>query len=247
MRVSERDLLEGMWFAMQSSGEGLGASVDLLHRGRHAHAAALAMIALEELCKARLLRKFWKHGDAGGVVTLDDVKTVCGLRANHVEKQRAPHVDMEIGLELGSRAAMALEQEITQAREVGVLRERNVLTDSPALEDAYLTWAAAREEFERALQDASPDVAGERFGLRNPSLWVDVEVEQGRVRWKRPGEISVNKSKTAIGKTIRDYLSTRRNLLPPDAAEPGVGGSPRFAAALEAWTTKPELPIPVWP
>lgn len=246
MRVTERDLLEGMWFAMQSSGEGLGASVDLLHRGRHAHAAALAMIALEELGKARLLRKFWKHSDAGGVVTLDDVKTVCGLRANHIEKQRAAHVAMESGLEVGSRAAIALEREMP-AREAGILGEKNILPDSLSLEDAYLTWAAAQEEFERALQDASPDVPGERFGLRNRGLYVDVEVEQGRVRWKRPGEISVDKSKTAIGKAIRDYLSTRRNLLPPGTADPGVGGSPRFAAALEAWTTKPELPIPVWP
>jgi AbiV family abortive infection protein len=247
MRVTERDLLEGMWLAMQSSGEGLGASVDLLHRGRHAHAAALAMIALEELGKARLLRKFWKHVDAGGVVTLDDIKTVCGLRAHHIEKQRAAHVDLGTGLERGSRAAMALEQEIPQAREAGILCERNILPGSPALEDAYLTWAAAQEEFERALQDSSSDVPGERFGLRNRSLYVDVEVEQGRVRWKRPGEISVDKSKTAIGKTIDDYLRTRRHMLPPGAAEPGAGGSPRFAAALEAWTAKPELPIPVWP
>jgi AbiV family abortive infection protein len=239
MRVTERDLLEGMWFAMQSSGEGLGASVDLLHRRRHAHAAALAMIALEELGKARLLRKFWKHADAGGVVTLDDVKTICGPRANHIEKQRAARVDTGIGLELGSRAAMAFEQEITPPRKAGVY--------SLAPEDAYLTWAAAQDEFERALQDASPDPSGECFGPRDGGLYVDVEVEQGRVRWKRPGEIGVDKSKTAIGKTIRDYLSTRRSLLPPEAADPGVGGSPRFAAALEAWATKPPLPLPVWP
>jgi hypothetical protein len=56
--VTQDDLLKGMWFAMESCGETLQAAADLFKCGHPVRAAALTLMALDELGKARLLRGY---------------------------------------------------------------------------------------------------------------------------------------------------------------------------------------------
>src|SRR6266566_893285 len=57
--VSERVLLEGMWFSLEQCGRLLRDAVNLFEGGSDPTAVGLAMLAREEMGKARILRDLW--------------------------------------------------------------------------------------------------------------------------------------------------------------------------------------------
>lgn len=245
MNVTAHDLMKGMWFALESCGEGLQAASDLLERGRYARSVALAMAARDELGKVRLLRQMWGNVQAGGTVTLDYLRVLCGQRARgrapvgHVMKQQASQVTVTLEGPPGDPVREVMERQTRAAREINALRAAGAKDDDPVLLAAYDEWNAAEEEMNREAQARAQRIPTERQALRNKGLYLDVTTRDGRITWNRPNEIGADEATRVLQDAWNDYRLVRHNLDAP-FGEPLYGRA--FADALAAWPDKPAIP-----
>src|SRR5713101_1274908 len=81
MPVSERYLLEGAWYALEQCGRLLHDAITLYEAGRYATASGIAMLAREELGRARILLALAEEVHAGRPLTLVELE---GAIADHV-------------------------------------------------------------------------------------------------------------------------------------------------------------------
>jgi hypothetical protein len=99
MTVSARYLLEGFWYALEQCGRLLHDAIDLYELGRFGTAAGLAMLAREEMGKARILFKLSGEVEVGRALSqreLDEVRKRKMRRIpdeRHSLRQRAMYVD----------------------------------------------------------------------------------------------------------------------------------------------------------
>jgi hypothetical protein len=116
MKVNAQDLLQGMWFALESCGEGLQGAMHLFQCGQYARTVALTMAARDEFGKSRLLRDLWRRADGGGTVTFDEVRAVCGEaikglpQITHLKKQQAAQASVRLRGESGSALGSAMKR-----------------------------------------------------------------------------------------------------------------------------------------
>jgi len=252
MNVTGQYLLQGMWYALESCGEGLQAAVELFRSGHYARSVALAMAARDELGNASLFRDLWRRIEGGGTVTFDEVRAICGATVKgtpsvkHLTKQEAAQPVVRLRSQPGDAIALVSERRYRALQELTRLREQGVPSYDPQTASAYADWHAAEQDFERFVEDAKQRKPGERVRLRNRCLYVDAIRDPGIVSWTRPNETTHDEARDALAEAVGDYRFMCLNLQPESAALSKTGGSPTFAAALAAWVNKPALPeVPV--
>src|SRR2546428_2938115 len=83
--VTPQYLLEGAAYALEQGGLLLHDSLLLYQNGKYAGAIVMALFAIEEVGRYKLLRDLRKEMvEKGRTVTVDDIKSTC---IDHVEKQ----------------------------------------------------------------------------------------------------------------------------------------------------------------
>lgn len=150
MNVTPDDLLRGMWYALQSCGEKLGAARELCEHEDYGPSVALTMAARDEFAKARMLRALWRDAAAGTAVTLDQVQAICGKRpkgvpvVTHLDKQRAAQVSVTLRTGPGHPLRSALERNTQAIQTVAILRQQGVPVDDPRMMGALLNGTPRR-------------------------------------------------------------------------------------------------------
>lgn len=242
------DLLRGMWYALESCGEGLQAAADLIEHGHYGRSAAVAMAARDEFGKARLLRDLWRRADAGSTVTFDEVRAICGERVKgvppvtHIKKQQAAQASVTLRAGPGDPLKTVMDRLVRARGEVDALSKQGTPIEDPRLRTAYAERDTVEAEFQKFVEAEKLSVPSDRTKLRERGQYVDVMVEAGKVCWKRPNEITYDETMVALMHASNDYRLMSITVQPPFNAKIGVVASPRFAAALAAWTDKPALP-----
>src|SRR5438445_5046430 len=115
MAMTPKILLQGAWYAFEQCGILLRDAVTLYERGSRATAVGLAMLAREELGKARILLDFWS--DAMNKRRRVSAAEVRSKLDNHEEKQRRAAIS-QFWNESGATGTSALLRAITSSPDV---------------------------------------------------------------------------------------------------------------------------------
>jgi AbiV family abortive infection protein len=228
--VTERFLLEGVFYAAEQAGLLLRDAFIAYTNKSYSTAIVLAAFAREEIGRStiliRLRRKVVIKGEA---VTLETVKTAC---KEHEEKQLASHIS----------AVQRADPSTTKMFE-------NLAAITPQSEEYKTTHAAVWKVLMRKRERA----AGERHEARISALYV--EPNQSGTGWDRPIDTLGEEAKIFLEDTRQEYLILFNILqfddrFPPH--EPGriaypAPGANVFPAdlelddALRKWEGRPKL------
>src|SRR5437867_12539698 len=95
--ISEQLLLEGAWYSFEQCGILLRDAVALYERGSHSTAVGLALLAREEMGKARILLDLWRDVvNRGRKVSAAEVRRKLD---DHEEKQRKGQISAVVRVE----------------------------------------------------------------------------------------------------------------------------------------------------
>ena len=218
--VTHTALLKGAWYAIEQAGC-LLQHAEILHRARaYSTAAALALIAREELGKYLILRDYWRNTARGGAPPT--VKTIRAVCDDHIEKQRRATLSITFTAEPPS----ALDR---------ILRERFKLhPQSPGYKMLDKTLGFLLAKTKKRLPE-------DRHSARIRALYVDPT--SSGADWHRPGQLSAAEATRHLTDATNDYAVQRNRLCPELLADL----DPEFAAALGLWPERPDLTEPVWP
>jgi AbiV family abortive infection protein len=100
MTVAVRYLLEGAWYALEQCGRLLHDAIDLYERDRFGTAVGLAILAREELGKARILIQLSGEVEAGKGLSLRELSSAL---ADHLEKQEHAQISVVLSAGCGTR------------------------------------------------------------------------------------------------------------------------------------------------
>jgi AbiV family abortive infection protein len=220
MDLASSDLLKGVWYSLEQCGRLLKAAAVLYKEGDYSTAVGVAMFAREELGKHRILRAEWKKSvDTGKPPNVDEIRRAC---EDHVEKQKQGQMSVTLMTESPSALDTALRTRATSR------------PGDPGFK-------AADEVIQTAVETKAKHAPAERHEKRLEGFFVDLE--QWGARWKRPSKrISQDEAKRLLDDTANDYAGQRDRFTNTALLEDS-----KLVAALEAWSDKPALPLPVWP
>jgi AbiV family abortive infection protein len=220
-RVSADVLLRGSWFALEQCGFLLEHAV-ILHRAKvYPTAMALALFAREELGRCSILREFWKRAVEGGYSpSTEEIQAACD---DHVEKQR-----------LAQRSLTYRTDGTGQLDEI--LRKQ--MQHSPSSAE----WREADEQLKEIDARKGKRTPADRHAARMKAIYVDLN-ESGSA-WNRPIELNPTEATQCLEDAANDYAVLW------DKFQPGMLRAmvePKMAEALEAWDSRPPLPVPARP
>jgi AbiV family abortive infection protein len=225
--VSERVLLEGAWFGLEQCGILLRDAVTLHRCASRASAVGLAMLAREEMGKARILLDFWRDAvNKGRKVSAAEIRRKLD---DHEEKQRKAQVSQlltagEIGTEAGGTRMAKLLRTLTTSGHSTSERE------------------AAQRELDELRPKLLKRTPMERHKARMRALYVDLN--ESATGWSRPTEM-LGDARAILEHAAGDYAGQW------DRFQGRLGilahVEPKLAAALEQWPERPALPEPSWP
>lgn len=156
MPVSARFLFQGAWYSSEQAGRLLHNAVTLYDLREFSTAVGIALLAREELGKARILIDLWKQCQGGKVIEIRDLETALG---NHGKKQMA-------------------SQTSTSLLAPPKLVERMLAASSE--EDRAAAWEPLKELLDRKAKRAPDD----RHLARQQAFYVDPD--QAGTFWNRP-------------------------------------------------------------
>ncbi len=187
MPVSERYLLEAAWYALEQCGRLLHDAITLYETGRYATASGIAMLAREELGRARILLALAEEVHSGRPLTLVELE---GAIADHVVKQAAGQLTLGFSTppESGLSRLMAL-----------------ALTDTPS-EESHEAW----KELQRAINRLAARKPHERHTTRQRALFVDPN--DAGTDWHRPASFTREESQRLLMEVMNDYSIFRLSL-----------------------------------
>ncbi|MGH9745367.1 MAG: AbiV family abortive infection protein [Candidatus Acidiferrales bacterium] len=220
MLVDDSTLLKGTWYAIEQAGHLLQHAA-ILHREKaYSSAAALGLIAREELGKYIILRDFWR--DATGKGILPSVRHIRKACDEHVKKQRRAALSVSFTAEPPSRLD-------------------RILRDRFRLDPQSATYKAFDKSLGLILEKALNRLPEDRHNARMAALYVD-PTESG-TGWHLPKELSADEVTKWLADAVNDYAGQRDRLCPNLLK----GIEPALDSALASWPDRPELPEPVWP
>jgi len=176
-------LLEGAWYALEQCGLLLGDAALLFENARYGTATCLALLAREELGKARILLALRLHltPDDYSYLSLDDFpRDVLG---NHLRKQAASRVTPLVSVD------KVLGERLQQVHDLG---------DRRKILEEWLPHAAARAPTERA-------------ELRLAATYVDHVPNNDT--WRRPVDFDANQAQRELVAANFDYSHFTRMVL----------------------------------
>lgn len=188
MPVTTRYLLEGACYALEQCGLVLGDAALLYQRGRFGTATCLALLAREELGKARLLLILRDAADAGEAITIDSMKTVF---EDHVRKQKAAQLSVMTAFLPGSEGSRLLQQ----------------CGDKDLASPEWKAFLDYCNDVARYVAKAWP---GRRADMRETGVYVDPS--SAGQSWQRPVEFPRETAEGEIISANNDYSSFKRML-----------------------------------
>jgi len=184
MTVSVRYLLEGAWYALEQCGRLLHDAIDLYERDRFGTAVGLAILAREELGKARILIQLSGEVEAGKGLS---PRELSGALADHLEKQEHAQISVVLSAGYGTR----LQELFKKAGD----------PSDPEFE-------AANVELEKIQEQKRRRMRQERHSLRQRAMYVDPQTGG----WNRPGDFTKEVSRDELIYAMNDYSMMRHNL-----------------------------------
>jgi AbiV family abortive infection protein len=221
VRVSADVLLRGAWFALEQCGFLLEHAVILYRAKAHSSAMALALYAREELGRYCILCEFWKRAVEGGTSPwYEEIQAACD---DHVEKQR-------------------LAQRSLTYRTDGTGRLDELLRTRMQCSPSSAEWKEADEQLNEIDERKRKRTPADRHAARMKAIYVDLD--QNGSGWNRPTELNPIEATQRLEDAANDYAVLWDKLQPwmlRDMVEP------KMAEALEAWDSRPQLPVPARP
>jgi AbiV family abortive infection protein len=218
--VTPTVLLQGAWFAFEQCGILLRDAVRLYARGSRATAVGLALLAREELGKARISLDFWRATMYRGQnVSARDLRTKLD---DHEEKQRKSQISQFWSASGPSRVDTLVR----------------IVASSPSVQAR----AAASKELEELGKIQQKRAPADRHRARMRALYVDLNATG--TGWDRPrdmpGDLGEILDRVSVDYSLQWYRfdGPRRSLhiLKHD--------EPKLAEAIKAWRDRPRLPKP---
>ena len=215
--VTPQYLLEGTAYALEQGGLLLHDCVFLYRNGKYASAAAIALFAIEEIGRSRLLHSLWKETvEKDRTFTLQAIRLKCG---NHVLKQA-----------LGQEGIPTLyvnsdDNKLNQLFEATLVRQA---TPESIMASAELQAIGAR------LHRKLPN---QRHNWRQKSLYV--EPSHSGNNWNRPKD---QPKKIAFDSMFGANEAFSLELCRFTRTGSFKNEDPTFYSALNAWKERPKLP-----
>jgi AbiV family abortive infection protein len=184
--VSARYLLEGFWYALERCGQLLHDAIDLYDLGRFGTAAGLAMLAREEMGKAKILLKIANEVDGGRELS---PRELADALEDHLVKQRHAQLSVVLSGALGTQLAMLMRKSMDPS-------------------DPYSQ--AAFEELNQLVKQKVRRTPDDRHSVRQRGMYVDPD-DTGTV-WNRPAHFTKEEALNHITHTMNDYSVLLNNL-----------------------------------
>ena len=181
MNVSADVLLKGAWYALEQSGRLLQDAVKLCDLRSYASAAALALLAREELGRYRILLKLWRRAINGDLFSVQDVRAACD---DHVSKQRHAQLSMTYRVEPSTGLAQLFR---------GRIETRPGTPEYKRIDDQL-------KQLDDTMRKRTPE---DRHEMRMTVLYLDIN-DYG-TDWIRPAAISRTKATNELTDAVNDY------------------------------------------
>jgi AbiV family abortive infection protein len=213
--VTSDQLLLGSLFALEQAGLLFEDASSLFERRRYSTTAGIAMLALEEVGRHRILLNLWKTAVDGTRVTVTDIENAC---SEHVEKQ----LHGQFGTTLRA------DKDTSLGRLMAASFERPPGSDE---------WRQADVVVQRVVARRRKRLPHDRHELRQAGFYVDVSSEAG---WKRPQDLVPLECAHQIQDAINDYMGALDQIQCAEVYE--YRTHPKFTAALAEVINKVSLP-----
>jgi AbiV family abortive infection protein len=209
-------LLLGAFYSLEQCGLLLHDAAALTEQRRYPTAAAIALLAREELGRHKILLGFWREAHSGAVVTREIVNAAC---ENHVTKQRHSSASLTYRGLSGDQVSR-----LVQAGQ------------SAELDGAQR--AAAREQLQFIDDRKRKDQPDARHNTRMRAIYVDI-ADDG-VGWLRPADLNSQACADEVATAINDYIQGCGRVDALEAA--ALHNDSELVAALESLPRRPDLP-----
>jgi AbiV family abortive infection protein len=177
-------LLKGAWYAAEQCGQLLHHAVILQEASVYPTAAAVALLAREELGLSQFLRDAWKQVVETGVEPdADEIRTACH---DHVLKQR--------------RSALVLTWMDAVTGGFGALTRK--MFEHPVGSKEYEKAEAERDALFKRMVKRAPD---ERHSTRMRALYVDLK--DSGTDWNRPADLTAQEATACVLHAVNDYMA----------------------------------------
>jgi AbiV family abortive infection protein len=187
----------------------------LFERRRYATATGIAMLALEEVGRHRILLNLWKTAVDGARVTVTDIEKAC---SEHVEKQ----LHGQFG------TALRAHKDTSLGRLMAASFEHPPGSDE---------WRQVDDQVQKVVARRRKRVPHDRNELRQAAFYVDVSSEAG---WSRPQDLVPLEGADQIQDALNDYSHAVDQIRCAEVYEDR--SHPQFTAALAAVIDKVSLP-----
>jgi AbiV family abortive infection protein len=215
------DLIYGAWYALEQCGLLLEDAYVLIEHGSHATAAAVAMLAREELGRHEMLLGLWRECFVNGVqASVDDVR-------NQLERKRGVHLEKQ--RRSGQTVTYRVDRDGDDEVAV-ILRERSQFK---AGTPEYRALDQRLRELDLKRLEHQP---AERHQLRMSATYLNLS-ESG---WERPCLLEKTRCRAEVTDAMNDYVVARELVLTPELLNDDL--------LISAWrqlvTFKDNLPVP---
>ena len=224
--VSEKTLVEGVWFAMEQAGHLLRTAVQVFEAGDSASAVALAMFAHEELGRSRILLDIADMVHRGGTIDSRGVRDQC---KDHIEKQRRGAFSVVLRLGRGEPLAAALDTRMKS-------------------QPYSLEYNAAQAQIDEATAMERTAQPRRRHSGRMAAVYLDLAAD-GHT-WMRPAQFDRQEARERVNDAVNDYSVGRQWFDEPllSATDPLLLPlNPKFALLRTGRPTGLILPTLTWP
>ena len=186
MTVSARYLLEGFWYALEQCGRLLHDAIGLYELGRFGTAAGLAMLAREEMGKARILFKLSGEVEAGRALSQRELAETL---EDHLEKQTHGQLSVVLSGAQGTQLDKLIRA---------------------TMDPSHPDFEAATAELDEVRKRKMRRIPDERHSLRQRAMYVDpTETGEG---WNRPAGFTKDESRDQLFQAMNDYSTMFQNL-----------------------------------
>ena len=210
-------LLRGSLCALQQCGLLLLDAVALAEEHRLPTAAGIAMLALEELGRHRILLDLCRKSAEGTVVTRKQVTAACG---NHETKQRRGQGSLSFRERKDSPLGKLIHAEMHHR------------PGSPEYRDA-------EENLRMSGKKRLRRQPAYRHAKRMRAFYVDLNTDG---TWSLPRQLDPNSCANDVADAVGDYNNARERI---EFAE-DLYSNHALAVAIAALADRPELPLPKW-
>ena len=215
MNIQAPILVQGFWFATVQAGRLLESAVVLYDQGHMQTAASIALLAQEELGKAKILRKFFNDVAKSATITVDQLKQAC---EDH-ERKQLHGIGSSVTLQPSRQSAVG--KLIAKAASDPIHEER----------------VNAIDELRALIPRVTKAERSRSTSNREAGLYVDLD--STGTRWRLPTDMLPEEARRRLVNVISRYQVFVGNLRLEIVREMG---EPELAEALEKWNDRPATP-----